>query len=665
MQELSKQEAKKRIEKLKKEIEYHGRLYYVLDKPSISDAAYDSLRKELLALENQYPEFGGQNSPTQRVGGKPLEKFKKFAHKIPLLSLSDVFEEKEIYDWEKRIKKLLPPDLKIDYFIELKMDGLAVALFYKNGIFEKGATRGDGYIGEDVTQNLKTIRTIPLKLEGNFQGEVEIRGEVFMSKKVFEELNKEQIKKGEAAFANPRNAAAGSLRQLDSQITLGRKLNFFAYDITTDLGRKTHLETHKLIEKIGFPPNPYTQYCADISEIIKFQKYIGGLREKLPYEIDGVVARVNSNEIYNKLGTIGRAPRGSIAYKFPGLEAVTKIKDIIIQIGRTGRLTPVAVLEPVNVGGATVSRATLHNEDEIKRLDVRIGDTVVIKRAGDVIPDIVGVLKNLRTSKEKIFRMPNHCPLCHSPAYRKEGEVDFYCSNKNCYGQRWRGITHFVSKNAFDIVHLGPKIIDKLFSVGLIKDPADIFFLKKEDLEPLERFAEKSAENIIGAIDKSKKIDFSRFIYALGIRHTGEETAINLANYFGDLDNLTKAKLEDLEAIEDIGGVVAKSIFEWFQDKNNLELIKKFKKAGIEIIKPSKISQKLNGKTFVLTGTLTHFTRESAKEMIRKSGGNISSSVSLKTDFLVAGEASGSKLKNAKDLGVKIISEQEFLKMVQ
>ncbi|MGC9048883.1 MAG: NAD-dependent DNA ligase LigA [Patescibacteria group bacterium] len=681
---MTKGEAKKRIKKLRKEIQRHDYLYYVLDKPEISDAAYDALKRELIALEKQYPEFITPDSPTQRVGGSPLEKFEKVKHRVPMLSLQDAFNEQEISDWEERIKKLFP-DEKFDYFVELKMDGLAVSLIYKNGIFYKGSTRGDGIIGEDVTQNIKTIKTVPLRLRleefsKKLPSEIEIRGEVFMTKKAFEELNQEQKRKGESLFANPRNAAAGSVRQLDPKITASRKLDFYAYQIIADLGQKTHQESHQILKQIGFKENPNNQYCKNLEEVIDFHQKISKIRDSLPYEIDGIVVTVNNNLLFDKLGVVGRTPRGSIAYKFPGKEATTKIKEIIVQVGRTGKLTPVAVLEPIQVGGVTISRATLHNEDEIKRLGVKIGDTVIVQRAGDVIPDIVSVLKNLRTGKEKEFRMPKKCPICGALVYKKESEVDYYCSNKNCFATQRRRIYHFVSKKAFDIVHLGPKIVDQLIEEGLIKDAADIFILTQGDIEPLERFAEKSAQNLIEAIQKSKIIPLNRLIYALGIRHIGEENAQLLAKEIIKklkikikklrisqfLRIIQSFSLDDLTKIPDVGPIVGQSIYDWFHHKNNIEFLKKLEKNGIEI-ELTQISikkQKLADLKFVLTGELESMTRDQAKEKIRELGGDISESVSKKTNFVVVGKNPGSKFQKAKQLGVKIVNEEEFLKMI-
>ena len=673
---LSRPEAKKRVEKLRKEIRRHDYLYYVLDRPEISDAAYDSLKRELVELEKRFPEFITSDSPTRRVGGVPLEGFKKVKHKTPMFTLQDAMDEKELRDWETRIKRLLSPAeiKKLDYFAELKMDGLAISLIYKDGVLLRAATRGDGFTGEDVTNNIKTIRSIPLRLriealpskKCQALKEIEIRGEVYMKKKAFESLCQEQERKGESPFANPRNAAAGSIRQLDSRITAQRKLDFFGYALVTDLGQATHCQEHQLIKILGIPENPHNKYCKNLVGTAEFKKRIEETREKLPYEIDGIVVNVNDNSLREKLGQIGRAPRGVVAFKFPGKEAATKIKDIILQVGRTGRITPVADLEPVKVAGVTISRATLHNADEIKRLGIKIGDRVIVRRAGDVIPEIVKIIPSLRSGKEKKFEMPRKCPFCKVKLVKKPGEVDYYCSNKNCFASRKRFLHHFVSKKAFDIEGLGPKILIQLLDEGLIKGPSDIFLLKEGDLIPLERFAEKSAKNLVRAIQNAKKIPLAKFIYALGIRQVGEETAIDLAKHFGSIDRLKKVSQENLEKIPDVGEIVAKSIYLWFKDKKNLKLIEDLLKAGIKIIPPAGgIEARLKGKTFIFTGALKSLTREEAKNKIRMLGGEVSSSVSKETDYLVTGDSPGSKLEKAQKLGVRIISEQEFLKMLK
>ncbi|MBZ9578336.1 NAD-dependent DNA ligase LigA [Patescibacteria group bacterium] len=672
---LSKTEARKRIEKLRKEIQHHDYLYYVLNKPEISDAAYDSLKRELIELEEQFPEFITPDSPTQRVGGAPLEKFEKVKHRIPMLTLQDAMDEKELLDWQGRIKKLMTPSEieKLDYFAELKMDGLATSLIYKNGMLFRAATRGDGFTGEDITQNVRTIKCIPLKLrleelpkKYKIPKEIEIRGEIYMSKKAFLELNKEQKKKGQGTFANPRNAAAGSARQLNPEVTAVRKLGFSGYQLVTNLGQKTHQESHQLIRLLGIPENPFNRYCRNLGEVIKLHQRISKERDKLPYEIDGIVIDVNNDNLYKKLGIVGRTPRGGIAYKFPGIEATTKVKEIIVQVGRTGKLTPVAILKPIKLGGVTISRATLHNADEIERLGVKIGDTVIIQRAGDVIPEVIRVLPSLRTGKEKRFRMPPKCPFCGTKIIREPGEVDYYCQNKKCFAAIKRYFYHFVSKKAFDIEHLGPKIIDQLLDEGLIKSPADIFLLEKGDLIPLERFAEKSAKNLIVAIQSRKEITLAKFIYALGIRNVGEETSQDVAEYFGSLEGLKNASLEDLQEIADIGPVVAKSINLWFRQKRNLKFLGKLEKSGVKIITQKKTKfQPFKGKTFILTGALETMTRDEAKAKIRLLGGKISELVSRRTDFVIVGKEPGSKYEIAKKLGIKIVKEKEFLEMLK
>jgi len=676
---MDKQAAKKRIAKLRKVINHHSYKYHVLDKPGISDAAFDSLKHELYKSEQQYPDLITLDSPTQRVSGKALDKFVKVKHKKPMLSLEDVFYLEEFQAWQGRIQKLVPRQ-KLDYFAELKIDGFAIALVYKNGIFVQGATRGDGRIGENVTQNLKTITSIPLRLEIHQKlpskviekkvklflekGEIEVRGEVYMTKKAFAKINQERQKKALSLYANPRNTAAGSIRQLDPKVAASRELNFLAYSITTDLGQKTHQEEHQIARALGFKVDQ-GQYCAGSDEVIKFQQKINQGRGKLPYQIDGIVISVNNNNVFKKLGVVGKAPRGAIAFKFPAKEAITVVEDIIIQVGRTGALTPVACLRPVRIGGTLVTRATLHNEYEIKKLDVRLGDTVIVQRAGDVIPDVVKVIKKLRTGKEKKFQMPQRCPICSSKVVRPKGEAVHRCTNKKCGAQQRKRLIHFASRKAFDIEGLGPKIVEQLMDEGLISDPADFFSLKQGDLVPLERFAEKSAANLIEAIDQKKKISLAKFIYALGIRHVGEETAINLAHYFGSLAELKKTSLEEFLRVKDIGEVVAQSAFEWFNNKVGQRLIDKLIKSGIEIDRVKTVKKKLLGLTFVLTGELDRFTREQAKEKIRHLGGDISGSVSKETDFVVTGREPGAKYGKAKKIGVKIINEKEFLKIIK
>ncbi len=596
-----------------------------------------------------------------------------------MLSLEDVFEQEEFEAWQERIQKLVPLQ-KLDYFAELKIDGFAITLIYKNGVFVQGATRGNSKIGEDVTQNLKTIESIPLKLEVRQKfsnssiekkvkqlvekGEIEIRGEVYMTKTAFERVNKEREKQKLTPYANPRNTAAGSIRQLDPKVAASRQLEFLGYDIVTNFGQTTHQEEHQILRSLGFKTSQEA-HCFNLKEIVKFWEKIKRIRNKLAYQIDGLVVKVNNNRVFNKLGVVGKAPRGAIAYKFPAKETTSLIKDIVVQIGRTGALTPVAILKPVRLGGTLVTRATLHNQDEIERLDVRIGDTVIVQRAGDVIPDIVKVIKKLRTGKEKKFKMPQQCPACAGKVIRPKGEVVYRCANDKCGLIQKRKLTHFVSKKGFDIEGLGPQIVEQLMDEGLVSGPADLFSLSQGDLIPLERFAEKSAANLVEAIDKSKKIALDRFIYALGIRHVGEETAIALSQYFGSLKKITQSNQERLSRIEDIGQIVAQSIFKWFNSKRNKELINDLIKYGVEIAEVKSFEKKLVGLTFVLTGELDKYTREEAKTKIRQLGGDVSGSVSQQTDFVVVGKNPGSKYDRARKLGVKIIGEEEFLKMVK
>ena len=672
---MTKEEAEKRIEKLKKVINHHRYLYHVLDRQEISDAALDSLKHELFKLEEIYPEFITPDSPTQRVAGKPLEGFKKTEHLSPMLSMEDVFSEKELRDWEDYLKRLIP-GAELEYFSELKIDGFAISLLYKNGIFSVGSTRGDGVMGEDVTQNLKTIESIPLKIEppaGGWKlkipGLVEVRGEVYMDKKDFEKFNEKQKEKGLAVYANPRNLAAGSIRQLDPKLAASRPLKFLAYDIATDLGQAKHSQEHQLLADLGFKTDP-GKICRNVDEIVEYWREVAKKRETLPFLIDGVVVNVNDNSLFKKLGVVGKSPRAARAFKFSPKQATTIIEGIKLQVGRTGAVTPVARLKPVEVGGVRISRATLHNEDEIKRLGVKIGDTVIVERAGDVIPTVAKVLPELRTGKEKIFDFPRACPVCGEPLVRPENEVVWRCQNPDCQARKREFLYHLTSKKAFNIVGLGPKILDQLLDENLISQAPDLFDLEEGDLLSLERFAEKKAENIIEAVKKSKKIPLARFIYALGIRHVGEETAELLARNFQFSSaswriNFQNISLEKLEQIPDIGPVVAKTIYKWFRDKRNLKLIDDLIKAGIEILPPEKVGKKLAGLTFVVTGILESMTRDEAKTKIRELGGEVSETVSLKTNYVVAGREPGSKLAKAKKLGVKTLSEKEFLTTIK
>ncbi|HNW96286.1 MAG TPA: NAD-dependent DNA ligase LigA [Candidatus Paceibacterota bacterium] len=699
---MDRKEAQERIEKLKKEINYHRYLYHVLDKPDLSDAIFDSLKNELEELEYKFPDLITPDSPTQRVGGEPLKEFKKVNHLTPMVSFNDAFSEQEMREWEKRYSDFLNNELEktdFQYYCELKIDGLAIELEYENGVFKTGSTRGDGKIGEDVTQNLKTIQAIPLrllekdhiiknlknsglmamaeKLEKNFPKTIIVRGEVFLNKKDFERLNQEQEKTGGKAYANPRNVAAGSIRQLNPKITAARNLDFFAYSLITDFGQVVHEQEHIILKSLGFRINPHNEPAKDMAGIFNFHQKTQKIREKLAYEIDGIVVILNSESDFKKAGIRGKAPRAAIAYKFSAREATTKILDIQIQIGRTGALTPVAIMEPVGIGGITVSRATLHNYDEIQRLGVKIGDTVSVSRAGDVIPQVNEVFKNLRTGKEKEFRMPNQCPMCDSPIKKDEGGVIYRCLNKNCFARSKENLYHFVSKPAFDIKGVGPKIIDRLLEENLIHDASDLFILKEGDLSVLERFGEKSATNIIKSINNKKSIELHRFIYSLGIIHVGEETAIALEKFISFkkiinkptelLSIMEKISIEELQEIPDIGPKVAESIYHWFQGEKNKKFINELEDNGVlfKVVEKGSNNKKLANLTFVLTGSLETMSRDEAKEKIRDLGGKISSDVSKETDYVIAGSEPGSKYDKAQGLKIKIINEEEFIKMIK
>jgi DNA ligase (NAD+) len=663
---MTKIEAQKRIGKLIKEIQHHRYLYHVLDKQEISDGALDSLKNELANLENQFPEFLRPDSPTQRVGGQPLDKFVKVKHRHKILSLADAFSIGDLADWQDRNTKILGDKIN-NYFTELKLDGLTIVLTYENGILVQGVTRGDGQIGEEVTKNLKTIESIPLRLRAlpntKLPKILEVRGEVVMDKKVFAKINKQQIKRGLAPFANPRNVAAGSIRQLDSTIAASRQLDCVVFEILTDLGQKTHEQSHEILAKLGFKTIPHNQRCKNLAEVDKYLKKWVKKRETLSYQTDGAVVIVNDVGQEKKLGHIGKAERWMIAYKFPAEQVTTKVLDIEVQVGRTGALTPVAILEPVPVAGSTVSRATLHNQDEIDRLDVRIGDTVIIQKAGDVIPDIVQALTKLRTGREKKFILPKKCPVCESRVTRKDNEVAYYCSNKNCFAQNIERLIHFVSKKGLNIDGLGDRIIEQLVSEDLIVNSADIFRLQLGDLQPLERFADKKADNLLKSIQAAKEVELAKFIYALGIRHVGEETAIILAEHFHGMKKIFQAKQEDLKNLVDIGPEVSESIINWFSDDQNQKLLDDLLELGLKIINPQVKAGKFSGKTFLFTGSM-EMSRDQAKDKVRQQGGKILSSVSKNLDYLIVGDKPGSKIKQAQDLQIKILTEVEFKKLI-
>lgn len=666
---VPKKEAEKRIKQLRKAIDYHRYLYHVKDRQEISDEALDSLKHELSELENAYPDLMTPDSPTQRVGGKPLPELKKVRHEVAQWSFNDAFSEEEMHDFDARVKRLLAEEFGgralPSYVCELKIDGLKVVLTYEKGLLKTAATRGDGKIGEDVTHNVKTIESIPLRLRENIDSIVE--GEVWMKKDDFVAFNKARKKKGEPLFANPRNIAAGSIRQLDPKVAAARKLQAFLYDIVRAKELpETQYEELKRLQDLGFPVNKHFKKCASIAEAIAYWETWQKKAEKENYWIDGIVVKVNEKKFQDALGYTGKAPRFAIAFKFPAEQVTTVVEDIALQVGRTGVVTPVAHLKPVQVAGTIVSRATLHNEDEIKRLDVRIGDTVVLQKAGDVIPDIVQVVKKARTGKEKSYHFPKYVEACDGPIERIPGQAAHRCVNKNSFAQQKRKFYHFVGKSAFDIDGLGPKIVDLLLEHNLIAAYDDIFTLEKGDLVDLPGFAEKSAENLIEAINARREISLSRFIVALSIGQVGEETAIDLAEQFGTLKNIEKASAEKLEEVEGVGGVVAESIRDWFEEKKNQVLVERLLKY-VTIEEKKRAGEKhgaFSGKTFVLTGTLDSLSRDEAKERIRAKGGDVSSSVSKETDYVVVGSEPGSKYDKAQKLGVKILSEKEFLGMV-
>lgn len=664
---MNKEEAKKRIEKLKEVIRYHRYLYHVLDKQEISEAALDSLKHELFLLEQEYPEFITEDSPTQRIGGEPLEKFSKVQHVFPMLSMEDIFSFEELIKWEDYILKL-EPSFNREYFCELKIDGFAISLIYIDGIFKQAATRGNGKVGEDVTNNVKGIESIPLNIINEkskelTSGRVEVRGEIYMSKKVFNDINIEREKRREELYANPRNTAAGSIRNLDPKVAISRSLEFLAYDLIIDSEVKKHSQKHELLSSFGFRVDKLACQCRSLSEIEIFWKKVSDKREKLPFLIDGIVININDNELFKSLGVAGKSPRGIRAFKFAAEQATTVVKDIVLQVGRTGAITPVAELEPVQVSGAIVSRATLHNEDEIKKLDLMIGDTVIIERAGDVIPAVVKVLKDLRTGKEKKFVFPKKCPVCSSKLFKPEGEAVHRCLNNNCQAIKKESFYHFVSKKGFDIDGLGPKLIDKLIDENLLNSFPDIFKLKKEDIIPLERLADKSSDNLIQSINSSKKISLSNFIFSLGIRFVGEETAEDLAYHFKTIEKLKKSSLEDLKSISDIGERTSNSIYSWFKDENNLNMINNLISLGIKIMPPKEKATLLNGKSFVITGTLS-FSRNEIEKLIKDLGGSTVNSVSKNTSYLIVGNKPGSNYNKAKKLGIDILNEADFLKLI-
>ena len=673
---MTKAEARTRLIKLRQAIDQYRYDYHVLDRATISPAALDSLKHELSQIESLFPDLITPDSPSQRVAGQPLPGFTKVRHTNRMWSLADAFSETELRDWDQRWRKLQPHAIT-DYLVDLKLDGLAINLRYDRGLLIQAATRGDGLVGEDVTLNVRTIEAVPLRLRtGDLPsgpakqvatGTVEVRGEVVMLKHDFARLNKRQASLGQPVFANPRNVAAGSIRQLDARVAASRTLSFYAWELVTDLGQDTLADCYRLLTKLGLPVNPKAVVCHDLNHIIAVHRQVNAERDKLPFWIDGVVVKINMQTLYQQLGFVGKTPRAAVAWKFSAAQVTTVVKDIVVQVGRTGALTPVAHLEPVEVAGTTVSRATLHNADEVARLDVRVGDTVILQKAGDIIPEVVKVLHQLRPPATTSWVMPTHCPVCRSKTLRRQGEVATYCPNPACLAQHRESLYHFVSKKAFDITGLGPSTVDVLIEENLVKEPADFFHLQAKNLIGLPLFAELKSDKLIAAIKQARRVRLDRCIYALGIRHVGEQTAIDLAMHFGSLDKfITAAQVpEEIAKVKNIGPIVANSIHAWLSLKRHQKswrnLIAEVKIQPMEKLTATPIS----GQTVVVTGTLDALSREEAEEAIRAAGGQVSSSVSAKTNLVVVGKEPGSKAARAAALGVRTINESEFLRLIR
>ncbi|OIO33268.1 MAG: DNA ligase (NAD(+)) LigA [Candidatus Omnitrophica bacterium CG1_02_40_15] len=666
-----KKDIKRRIEELRKNINCHNKRYYVDNRPEISDQEYDALMQELKKLEDSHPEFITPDSPTRKVGGEALKEFKTVEHKAPMLSMDNTYSPEEIIEFDERVRKNLEVD-KLDYVVELKIDGVSISLLYENGKFMRGATRGDGVKGDDVTLNLKTIKSLPLKLEVKKGAPAlksfEARGEVYMPAKSFLEINEEKEELGEELFANPRNAAAGSLKLLDSSRLAKRHLDMWIYGVGYVEGREFQTQSEALIflRDSGFRVNPNIKKCSSIEKVIEYCNEWQEKRHKLEYDIDGMVIKVDSFSYQRSLGQTSKSPRWMIAYKFPAERKETILENILVQVGRTGILTPVAILKPIELAGSTVSRASLHNQDEIARKDARIGDHVLVEKAGEIIPQIVEVVKKKRKGAEKEFSMPEKCPVCGSSVKRLQSEVALRCENLSCPAQLKERIRHFASREAMDIEGMGDAIVAQLVDKKMIKDYGDIYILKHEELANLERMAGKSAANLISAIEKSKSNSFNRLVYGLGIRHVGVRSAWILASRFRSLDRLANSDIEELQSINEIGPVMAESIFNFFRTEENKKIIEKLRRNGVNTEEkyPSLKSKNLEGKTFVITGSLESFSRNEIEELIRKAGGNASSSVSKNTDYIVTGKDPGSKFEKAKQLGVKIIDESEFKKLI-
>jgi len=660
---------RKRVEELRELIHYHDHKYYVENNPEISDYEYDQLMRELKELEEKYPSLRTPNSPTQRVGGEPVEGFPTVEHHILMLSLDNTYSEDEIREFEARLHRELP-DEEFEYVVELKIDGVSISLIYEDGEFIRGSTRGDGRRGDEVTVNLKTVRTIPLKLRKKAPGRIEVRGEVYMSVSGFRKLNRERERRGESLFANPRNAAAGSLKLLDPKITSQRPLDSFIYNLTESTSiatPPTHFESLELLKEWGFKVNPYIKLCRSIQEVIDYCNLWAKRREELDYEVDGMVIKVNSIEQQRRLGSTSKSPRWAIAYKFPAKQATTKIKDIIVQVGRTGALTPVAILEPTPLAGSTISRATLHNEDEIRRKDIRIGDTVILEKGGDVIPQVVKVVESKRTGKEKKFSMPKRCPVCGAEVVRLEDEAVARCIGSSCPAQLKERIAHYARRTAMDIEGLGDKLINQLVDRKIVQDIADLYKLDLVTLSSLERMGEKSARNLLSQVERSKSQPLNRLIFALGIRYVGARGARILSEHFSSLDELSEATQEELEAIPEIGPRTANSIVLFFKEKKNKELIEKLRRYGVQMGRKEERRKEtpLTGKRFVFTGSLERYSRQEARELVESLGARVMSSVSKKVDYVVVGKDPGSKYEKAKSLGVRTLSEEEFQELVR
>ena len=661
------EQAKKRVEELVPLLNYYTQMYFD-DKQVVSDYEYDMLMRELKGIEAEFPELIRKDSPTQKVGASIKKGFEKVTHEVPLQSLQDVFTFQEVRDFDERMRNLAEENnIELKYVVETKIDGLSAALEYKNGILVRGATRGNGLVGEDVTDNLRTIKTIPKKLTEPI--DITVRGEVFIGKEEFEKLNSDRLMDEEEQFANARNAAAGSLRQLDSKITAKRPLDIYIFNVqkSDSIEFKSHYESLEYLAKLGFNVNPVRILCNNIDEAIKAIEKIGKDREKLSFGIDGAVVKVDDLELREKAGTTYKTPKWAVAYKYPPEKKETKLRDIVCQVGRTGAITPMAILEPVVVAGSKISRTTLHNEDFIRQKDIRVGDTVVIQKAGDVIPEVVEVKKKKRTGEEKIFEMPEVCPVCGAQVVREEGEAAYYCNGIECPAKLYRGIIHFASREAMDIMGLGEMIIEELINRKLISNIADIYKLTVEDLASLKKNGKKFAQNLFAAIEESKTRDLYRLINALGIRHVGVKMAKTLAKKYGTMDSLMNATYESLYLSEEVGKIIAQSVYDFFREEQTIDLINKLKECGLNMTAQQEegADSRFEGMTFVLTGTLEKYTRDQATEIIEKFGGKTSGTVSKKTTYVLAGEAAGSKLKKAQDLGIKIISEEEFGKMIK